>query len=154
MEIAAVTNTEPAPEQFTAKRGKTRSWERGIVYDPDKESLKIRKIKKIERGKQWCTSTEIVACTLLTCYIDSSTNYMSCALPSSSIVNVFVNSKNPKSYQVVTTGIVEEEGIVFLGRLNLQKLGLRDQFSRFCGQLRTLYIVTSTTSIPDKNARD
>jgi hypothetical protein len=37
MEIAAVTGTEPSPEQFLHKRGRTRSWpprEKGIVYDP------------------------------------------------------------------------------------------------------------------------
>jgi len=50
MAIAAVTDTAPAPGQFTVRRGKTRSWERGIVYDPDKQSLEIKKIKKIEKG--------------------------------------------------------------------------------------------------------
>ena len=54
MEIAAVTGTEPSPEQFLHKRGKTRSWpprEKGIVYDPAQKSLAIHRIKKIERER-------------------------------------------------------------------------------------------------------
>jgi hypothetical protein len=50
MAIAAATDAEPAPGQFPGKRGKIRSWERGIVYDPEKQSLEIKKIKKIEEG--------------------------------------------------------------------------------------------------------
>jgi hypothetical protein len=53
MAHAATTQTEPSPGQFVSKRGKARSWERGIVYNPDKESLEIRKIKKIEKGRRY-----------------------------------------------------------------------------------------------------
>jgi hypothetical protein len=55
MEIAAVSGTEPSPDQFLRKRGKTRSWpprEKGIVYDPAKQSLEIHRIKKIERSSK------------------------------------------------------------------------------------------------------
>ena len=52
MEIAAVSGTEPSPEQFLRQRGKTRSREKGIVYDPANQSLKIRRIKKIERSSK------------------------------------------------------------------------------------------------------
>lgn len=73
---------------------------------------------------------------------------MSCALPSSNIVNVFINSNDLESCEVVPTG-VEEKGNIFIGRLNLEKLGMRDQFSRFLGQLKTLYIVKSSVSKPE-----
>jgi hypothetical protein len=51
MANAATTTSEPSPGQFVSKRGRVRSWERAIVYNPDKESLEIRKIRKIEKGK-------------------------------------------------------------------------------------------------------
>jgi hypothetical protein len=68
MEIAAVSGTEPSPDQFLRKRGKTRSWpprEKGIVYDPAKQSLEIHRIKKIER------SSKLPACGI---YASSSHN--------------------------------------------------------------------------------
>jgi len=121
---------EPSPNQFAQKRGKSRSWERAIIYNPDEGTLKIRKVKKIER--------------------DSTTKYTSCRLPSqSNCVNVFVNRNDSEDFEVTTTGGEDEEHI-FIGRLNLEKLGLKDQFSRILGQLRTLYIVKSTTSRENK----
>jgi len=49
MAIATITDTEPLPGQFPSR--KIRSWERGIVYNPDKGSIDIRRIKKIVKGK-------------------------------------------------------------------------------------------------------
>ena len=64
---------------------------------------------------------------------------MSCELPSSNIINVFA-IKNSTGDEVVTEGS-EEKGNIFLGRLNLERLGIKDQFSRKFGLLKTLYIV-------------
>jgi hypothetical protein len=67
---------------------------------------------------------------------------MSCELPSSNIINVFA-IKNSTGGEAVTKGS-EEEGNIFIGRLNLERLGIKDQFSRKFGQLKTLYIVKSS----------
>jgi hypothetical protein len=67
-------------------------------------------------------------------------------LPSQpNFVNVFLDSKDSNAC-VVTTSAGEKEGNIFIGRLNLEKLGLKDQVSRFCGFLTTLYIVKHPTS--------
>jgi hypothetical protein len=76
---------------------------------------------------------------------DSNTEYLSCELPSSNIINVFA-IKNSAEGGAVTKGS-KVEGNVFIGRLNLERLGMKDQFSRMVGQLKTLYIVKSSLSI-------
>jgi len=131
MEITAVPGTEPSPGQFLQMRGKTRSWpprEKGIVYNPEDQSLRIRRIKNIERERS---------------KPDSNIEYMCCMLPSSSIINVF--AKSPTEGGIVTEHSGDEVNI-FIGRLNLEKLGMKDQFSRMLGQLKTLYIVRSNQS--------
>jgi hypothetical protein len=144
MEIAAVSGTEPSPEQFLRQRGKTRSREKGIVYDPANQSLKIRRIKKIER------SSKLSARGIYTgdntniwrfAEANSNTEYMSCELPSSNIINVFA-IKNSTGGEAVTRGREEDDNI-FIGRLNLERLGILDQLSRKFGLLKTLYIVKS-----------
>jgi hypothetical protein len=42
--------TDPLIGQFLPKRGKRRSWEKGIVWNPRKQSLHIQKIADIEKG--------------------------------------------------------------------------------------------------------
>jgi len=128
MANAARRGTEPSQEHFLQKRGKTLSWpprEKGIVYNPDDKSLRIRRIKKIEKER---SSKH-----------DSNTEYMCFDLPSSNIITIFENPTNGQAF----TGQSQEGGDIFIGRLNLQKLSIKDQFSRFIGQLKTLYIVKS-----------
>jgi hypothetical protein len=72
---------------------------------------------------------------------DSTTEYLCCELPSSNIINVFAIKNPADSGSVTKDG--EEERNVFIGRLNLERLGIKDQFSRMVGQLKTLYIVKS-----------
>ena len=140
MAQAATIPSEPSPGQFVSKRGKARSWERAIVYNPEKESLEIRKVRKIEKGemnlkfpKQGRANVPL--------RVDSTTKYMSCRLPSQeNFVNVFLDNKNSDAC-LVTTSAGEKEGNIFIGRLNLEKLGIRYQVSRLCGLLTTLYIV-------------
>jgi hypothetical protein len=66
---------------------------------------------------------------------------MSCELPSSNIINVFA-IKNSTGGEAVTKGREEDDNI-FIGRLNLERLGILDQLSRKFGLLKTLYIVKS-----------
>jgi hypothetical protein len=35
---------EPSPGQFLGKQGKKRSWKKGILWDPSRQSLEIRKL--------------------------------------------------------------------------------------------------------------
>jgi hypothetical protein len=142
MADVATNAAEPSPNQFPQKQGRSRSWERAIIYNPDEQTLRIKKVKKIEKGKVHLHPNRDHA---LKCTSDSTTKYTSCRLPSqSNCVNVFVNRNDSEDFEVTTTG-GEDEKHIFIGRLNLEKLGLKDQFSRFLGQLRTLYIVKSTT---------
>ena len=86
----------------------------------------------------------------VTLRVDSSTKYMRCRLPSQpNFVNVFLDSKDSETC-VVTTSAGEKEGNIFIGRLNLEKLGIKDQFSRLCGILTTLYIVKQSTSTTER----
>ena len=118
------------------------------MYNPDKQSLKIRRIKKIEKGIH---IQNPLGRYLLTLNPDLDTKYMICELPSQpNFVNVFLNSKDSGGCKVATTD-EEKEGHIFIGRLNLERLGIMNQFSRFCGQLKTLYIVK--TSVPQSNGK-
>lgn len=38
---------EPSPGQFSQNRGRNRSWEKGIVWDPQRHSLEIKKLNDI-----------------------------------------------------------------------------------------------------------
>jgi hypothetical protein len=151
MASTAVSDAEPLPTQFPTHTRKVRSWpswERGIVYNPDKQSLRIRRIKKIEKGTAHPDSTGMMPLTL---NLDPDTEYMICPLPTHpNFVNVFLNSNDPKDCEVTATD-GENDGHIFIGRLNLERLGIRDQFSRFCGQLKTLYIVK--TSVPESSRK-
>ncbi|TAQ86445.1 hypothetical protein B7494_g5221 [Chlorociboria aeruginascens] len=124
-------DTISQPSQYLPKRGKTRSWppgKRGIVYDPGNKSLKIRRIKEIERER-------------LSQNPSSQIEYTSCEIPSSNIINVFQNSRDGE------VGTSDQDGNIFIGRLNLEQLGLMDKFSRMLGQLKTLYIVKGSLPI-------
>jgi hypothetical protein len=44
--------TNPSPAQFLQKRGKKRSWGKGIVWNPKRHSLVIQKVADIEKGIQ------------------------------------------------------------------------------------------------------
>jgi hypothetical protein len=66
---------------------------------------------------------------------------MSCELPSSNIINIFA-IKNSTGREASAKGS-EEEGGIFVGRLNLERLGIKDKLSRKFDQLKTLYIVKS-----------
>jgi hypothetical protein len=73
--------------------------------------------------------------------IDSTTEYMSCTLPSApNCVSIYLDSKT-ESEAFVANSLGGEKDRVFIGRLNLQRLGFLNQMSRFCGNLGTLYIV-------------
>ena len=63
-------------------------------------------------------------------------------------MNVFLES-NDSDHCGVTTTAGEKEGKIFIGRLNLERLGIKDQFTRFCGGLKTLYIVKHTKASSD-----
>lgn len=73
--------------------------------------------------------------------IDSTTEYMSCTLPSApNCVIIYLDSKT-ESEAFVASSLGDDKDKVFIGRLNLQRLGFFDQMSRLCGNLGTLYIV-------------
>jgi hypothetical protein len=82
---------------------------------------------------------------------------MSCELPSSSnIVSIFTDSKT-ESEAFVLNGLGNDRDKVFIGRLNLQRLGFFNQMSRLCGNLSTLYIVrniSEETQDSDNGAND
>jgi hypothetical protein len=70
---------------------------------------------------------------------------MTCPLPSHpNSVNLFLYRHDSKDCKF-TTGEREK---VFIGRLNLEKLGVRNQLSRVFGQLKTLYIVKHSVAQP------
>jgi hypothetical protein len=45
-----ISTTDPSPEQFLQKNRKKRSWGKGIVWNPRRQSLDIQKIADIEKG--------------------------------------------------------------------------------------------------------
>jgi len=129
MEQAAAASSGPPHNQFLARKGKTRSWERGIIYNPVNQSLKIKSRSKIEKDP---------------------TQYMRCSLPTQpSRVDIFLNSNKSEAFAVGEAKSGGEEGKIFIGRLNLEGLGIRNQFLRLFGSLKTLYIVKHTASTPD-----
>jgi len=134
------TASKPSPAQFTARRGKTRSWqgwERGLVYNPDKQSFRIRKIAKIEKG----TRGAIAYTNSIDKPVDPAVRYLNCKLP--------LRQKSVELFREgdqVTTASGQKEGKIFIGALDLRRLSFMDQVSRFVGQLRTLYIVNSPSS--------
>jgi hypothetical protein len=68
---------------------------------------------------------------------------MSCRLPSApNCVSIYLDSKTESEAFVTSSlGSPGDKDKVFIGRLNLQRLGFFNQISRFCGNLCTLYIV-------------
>lgn len=66
---------------------------------------------------------------------------MSCTLPSApNCVSIYLDSKT-ESEAFVASSLGGDKDRVFIGRLNLQRLGFFNQMSRLCGNLGTLYIV-------------
>lgn len=45
-----ISTTDPSPGQFLQKNRKKRSWGKGIVWNPKRQSLEIQKIADIEKG--------------------------------------------------------------------------------------------------------
>jgi hypothetical protein len=73
---------------------------------------------------------------------------MSCSLPSApNCVSIYLDSKT-ESEAFVAGSLGDDKDKVFIGRLNLQRLGFFDQMSRLCGNLRTLYIVKHSAADP------
>jgi hypothetical protein len=65
---------------------------------------------------------------------------MSCPLPSSpNLISIFLDSKT-ESEAFVASNVGDDRDKVFIGRLNLERLGLKDQISRKWGNFSTLFI--------------
>ena len=74
---------------------------------------------------------------------------MRCSLPTQpNRVDIFLNSDKSEAFATGTAGS-GEEGKIFIGSLNLEGLGIKNQFLRLLGSLKTLYIVKHTVSTPD-----
>jgi hypothetical protein len=70
---------------------------------------------------------------------------MSCELPSArKYVSIFLDSKT-ESKAFVLSSPGEDKNTIFIGRLNLQRLGFFNQMSRLYGNLGTLYIAKNTS---------
>jgi hypothetical protein len=144
------STSDPSPGQFLQKNRKKWSWGKGIVWNPRRQSLDIQKIADIEKGtpfpKLANSSTEIANAS--PCTIDSTTEYMSCTLPPApNCVSIYLDSKT-ESEPFVASSVGGDKDRVFIGRLNLQRLGFFNQMSRFCGNLGTLYIVKHSPMDP------
>jgi hypothetical protein len=126
------------------------SWERrpkGIVYDRQSNSIQVRReadVKK-ERGK-WVPSVGERNDFELKIFL---ARYVSCELPSrQKTVSVFLNNDESVAYvkncsrrnSRRNSGMEEE---VFIGVLDLDMLPIKDKISRFCGNLKTLYVEKS-----------
>jgi hypothetical protein len=69
---------------------------------------------------------------------------MTCELPSQpNCVSIFLDNRTESEAFVSTDG--DDKHKVFIGRLNLQKLGFKDQILRFLGNLSTLYIARNNS---------
>lgn len=74
---------------------------------------------------------------------------MSCELPSTKSVSIFLDSEEgSKVFVANPTG--DDKDKVFIGRLNLQRLGFFNQISRFFGNLSKLYIVIGSVDTPER----
>lgn len=72
--------------------------------------------------------------------------YLHCDLPDKKkSVSIFLNGNGSKVLAVSSrrrkVDMPLGEEWIFIGLLNLEKLGIRDQFSRIFGKLDTLYVV-------------
>jgi len=98
-----------------------KPWAKGIVYDRRENAIKIRREADVNKAQ-----------------------YIACELPAHrNTVSIFLNSngsevhiRNSSRKNRKTTS--EEE--VFVGVLDLDTLTIKDKISRFCGNLKTLYI--------------
>jgi len=151
-----IQTTDPSPRQFLQKNRKKRSWEKCIVWNPRRQSLDVQKIADIEKGIRFLKlpsrSQVTQKADISSHIIDSTTEYMSCTLPSApNCVSIYLDSKT-ESEAFVASSPGGDKDRVFIGRLNLQRLGFFNQMSRFCGNLGTLYIVKhSTTDSPNSD---
>jgi len=109
----------PRPAQFLKKGKKKRSWHKAIVYDPRQNSVEIRKRTDLEKDPS---------------------RYMECQLPPDhKRVNMFLNSAETEAY--AGNSALKGDDNIFIGVLDMDRLGLIDQILRLCGNLRMLYIV-------------
>jgi len=114
---------EPSTSQRFRKDKRTPSWplRKGIVYDPEKQSVAIRRVKG-HRGIE-------------------SKSHISCKIPpGENWISVFVDQNESRVY-AIAQGDTEQEGMIFVGKLNLTKLSPLRQISRHLGNLQKLYIV-------------
>jgi len=111
--------SSPLVDQWLVKDHKSRSWKKSVVYDPTKNSVEIKKRDDLENDLS---------------------RYMSCRLPlDRSRLSLFLDSTESKAFAV--SKAPKGEGNIFIGVLNMERLGIMVQILRCCGNLRMLYIV-------------